>query len=66
MTIELEPMDASRKDNYTADDWKALGRAWAEKEPELKKWADEVRRVFPGACVTYIGPKRNLKKTGLE
>lgn len=66
MTIELEPMDASRRDNYTEDDWKALGRAWADKEPELKAMTDELRRVFPGSYVTYIGPNRNLKKTGLD
>jgi len=66
VTIELEPMDSDRKANYSDEDWKALGRAWAEKAPELKEWADEVRRVFPGAYVTYIGPNRNLKKTGLE
>lgn len=53
---DLEPMDASKKDNYSEEDWIALGRAWAEKAPEIKKWADEMREAFPGSTITYIGP----------
>lgn len=57
--VDLTPMDATTRANYTDQEWKELAKAWRQQSPELGKFVDEVREVFgQDAKVTYIGPIR--------
>lgn len=55
---KLPPMDVNERWKYSQEQWNSLARQWAEQEPELKASVDEIRKHFPGAKVTYIGPRR--------
>jgi len=56
--IKLPPMDADERWKYSDEEWLELAKAWAKEAPELKSAADEIRKYFPDAKVTYIGPAR--------
>jgi hypothetical protein len=46
---------------YSDEEWENLVKRWQEAAPELSDWARITRETFPGARVTYVGPKRKTR-----